>query len=82
MCSVKQAAEAQVCVVHAHMYIYVLGVYRGQKRCVSIGQNIEDAGGNGNKCVCSEERERSKRQKETGVCLPTALHCFDSTKEL
>lgn len=64
------------------MYMYVLGVYRGQERCVSVKQNIENAGGSGNKYKDSEELGRSKRQKETGACLPTALHCFYSTKQL
>jgi len=37
------------------MYMYVLGDYRGQEGCVSTQQTIEDAGGSGNKCECSEE---------------------------
>lgn len=64
------------------MYMYILGVYRRQARCASIEQNIEDAGGSGNKCECLGESGRSKRENETGVCLPTALHCFYLTKEL
>lgn len=81
MCSVKQAAEAQVCVVHAHMYVYVVGVYRGQKKCVSIEQNIEDTGGSGKKCVCVQKREREARDRKKLGCA-FQLHCFDSTKEL
>lgn len=70
--------------LYMHICIYMYLEFTEDRRDVSIEQNIEDTGGNGNKCVCvcSEEGERSKRQKETGVCLPTALHCFDSTKEL
>lgn len=74
MCSVKQAAEAQVCVVHAHMYIYVVGVYRGQKRCDSIEQNIEDTGGSGNKCVCVFRRGREKQETERNWAVPS--NCF------
>lgn len=68
--------------LYMHICLRMYFEFTEGRRRVSIEQNIEDAGGSGNKRECSEEGERSKRQKETGVCLPTALDCFYSTKEL
>lgn len=62
----RQRLRLSVLYMHICIFMYL----EFTERCVSIEQNVENAGGSGNKYKCSEELGRSKRKK---VCLGCAF---------
>lgn len=63
-----------------YMHICICMYLEFTERCVSIEQNVENAGGSGNKYVFRGVREKQEKEGVPGVCLCTAFIQQNSCK--